>query len=157
VVIGIVANGKYEDMEEPQRPYFYYALSQHYRGGVNVIARTRGDPHQLGEPLAQADPRARPPGPGLRPPSTVGWTLRRWASGSRQDALGLGLLLAVIGLFGAISASARRSSAFASPWASVRGSCFRRFCARRLWSRALESPLDSCWAGRHRASALAIL
>jgi len=98
-------------MEEPQRPYFYYALSQHYQGGVNVIARTRGDPNQWGEPLAQADPhaqadpRARHPGPDLRPPLTVGWRLGSWASGSRQDALGLGLLLAVIGLFGAISYS----------------------------------------------------
>ncbi len=46
VVVGIVADGKYEEMDEPQRPFFYYALGQHYQSGVNIIARTRGDPHQ---------------------------------------------------------------------------------------------------------------
>ena len=54
VVVGVVADGKYEDLDEPARPYFYHALSQHYQSGVNVIIRTKGDPHRWVEPLAQA-------------------------------------------------------------------------------------------------------
>jgi predicted permease len=108
-VVGIVADGKYEDIDEPQRPYFYYALSQHYQAGVNVIARTRGDPHQWVEPLAQVIR-----GLGLltlSPPATFDSWMDLTLLGERVTAgcvavlSGLGLLLAVIGLFGAISYS----------------------------------------------------
>lgn len=40
VVVGIVADGKYEDLQEPPRPFFYSALSQHYQAFTNLIART---------------------------------------------------------------------------------------------------------------------
>ena len=44
VVIGVVGNGKYDDLAEKPQPYMYYALTQHYDSGASVIARTRGDP-----------------------------------------------------------------------------------------------------------------
>ncbi len=139
-------------MEEPQRPYFYYALSQHYQGGVNVIARTSGDPHQWGG-------RSHRPIRALGLPALTSGHLRqldghyaagRAARGRMRWGFAGSVCCLRLSAYSARSlirsASARRSSAFASPWASLRGSCFRRFCARRLWSQALESPLDSCWA-----------
>ncbi len=53
-VVGVAADGKYLDLDEPALPFMYYALSQHYRGGVNVIARTKGDPRIWVEPFATA-------------------------------------------------------------------------------------------------------
>jgi predicted permease len=40
-VIGVVADGKYEDVEEAQRPFMYLALDQHYLPDIVAIARTR--------------------------------------------------------------------------------------------------------------------
>jgi predicted permease len=108
-VVGVAANGKYLDLDEPLQPFLYYALSQHYRGAINVIARTRGDPRQWVEPLARA---LR--GLGLKiliyPETLDSWmslTLlkQRVTAGAVAVLSTLGLLLAVIGLFGAISYS----------------------------------------------------
>jgi putative ABC transport system permease protein len=41
-VVGVVADGKYEDIEEPLQPFMYFALSQHYLADLVVIARTGG-------------------------------------------------------------------------------------------------------------------
>jgi hypothetical protein len=108
-VVGVAADGKYLDLDEPAQPFLYYALSQHYNGAVNVIARTRGDPRLWVEPFAQA---LR--GLGLKimmqPVTLESWlnlTLltERIAAGCVAALSALGLLLAVIGLFGAISYS----------------------------------------------------
>jgi ABC-type antimicrobial peptide transport system permease subunit len=40
-VIGVVSDGKYEDITEPQRPFMYFALAQHYLPDITVIARPR--------------------------------------------------------------------------------------------------------------------
>jgi predicted permease len=108
-VVGVAPNAKYLDLDEPLQPFVYYALSQHYRGGINVIARTKGDPRLWVEPLARA---LR--GLGLKiliqPVTLDNWmtlTLlpQRIAAGCVAILSALGLLLAVIGLFGAISYS----------------------------------------------------
>ena len=105
------ADGKYLDPYESPRPFLYYALSQHYRGGINVIARTKGDPRLWVEPMAQA---LR--GLGLKimiqPVTFQGWmnlTLlaERITAGCVAALSGLGLLLAIVGLFGVISYSVR--------------------------------------------------
>jgi predicted permease len=109
VVVGIVADGKYEDLDEPPRPYFYYAISQHYQAAINVIARTKGDPRLWVEPLARI---TRELGLfSLAPPATFNSWLNLTLLGERIAAAcvaalsGLGLLLAIIGLYGAISYS----------------------------------------------------
>jgi predicted permease len=109
IVVGIVADGKYEDLDEAPRPFFYYAVSQHYQAGINLIARTKGDPRLWIEPLAQ---QLRGLGlVSLAPPTTfdtwMNLTLfaERMTAGCVAVLSGLGLLLAVIGLFGAISYS----------------------------------------------------
>jgi predicted permease len=40
-VIGVVADGKYEDLTESQQPFMYFALAQHYLADITVIARPR--------------------------------------------------------------------------------------------------------------------
>ena len=108
-VVGVVADSKYIDIDEAPRAFLYYALSQHYRGQIDVIGRTKDDPSLWVRPFAQA---LR--GLGLKimiQPAT----LQRWLDltllTQRIAAwivaiLGaLGLLLAIIGLFGAVSYS----------------------------------------------------
>ena len=54
MVVGVVADGKYEDLDEAAQPFFYYPLSQHFQAAVNVKSRGRGsDPHLWVQPLAR--------------------------------------------------------------------------------------------------------
>ncbi len=108
MVIGIVADGKYEDMDEAPKPFLYSALSQHYREGMNVVARTKGDPRlwvgPVTEKLRGMELMA------LNPVTFDGWlnlalVAERATAACVAGLSGLGLLLAVIGLFGAISYS----------------------------------------------------
>ena len=41
-VIGVVPDGKYEDVTEEPLPFMYFTLAQHYLPDITVIARTRG-------------------------------------------------------------------------------------------------------------------
>jgi predicted permease len=106
-VVGMAADGKYLDMDEPPRPFLYYPLSQHYQPGISVIARTRGDPRFWVQPFGQA---LR--GLGLKimvqPVTLHNWMnlallTERIVAGCVSILSGLGLLLAVVGLFGAVS------------------------------------------------------
>jgi predicted permease len=53
-VIGVVADGKYEDITETQLPFMYFALAQHYLHDITVIASPRG----LAAPARDAITRA---------------------------------------------------------------------------------------------------
>jgi len=68
-VIGIVADGKYEDLSEPQLPFMYFALSQHYLHDVTTIARTSAAHPPARDALARAlsdlDPHIALGGVGL--------------------------------------------------------------------------------------------
>jgi predicted permease len=127
-VVGVAADGKYLDLDEPTRPFLYYALSQNYRGGISVIARTKGDPRNSIEPIAQSLRRL-----GLKimlqPVTFQTWMdldlfSERVTAGGVTLLGALGLLLAAIGLFGAISYSVRerkkelgiRTALGALPW-----------------------------------------
>lgn len=108
-VVGVAADGKYVDLDEPAQPFMYYALGQHYAGQINVIGRTKGDPRIWIQPFAQALS-----GLGLKimiePVTLQGWMNlallgERITAGSVAILSALGLLLAIIGLFGAISYS----------------------------------------------------
>ena len=39
-VVGVAANGKYDDLDESPRPFLYYALPQHYRSGIDAGRRS---------------------------------------------------------------------------------------------------------------------
>jgi putative ABC transport system permease protein len=108
-VIGVVADGKYESFDEPARAVLYFALSQHYQESVAVVARTKGDPRLWIGPLNQAVK-----GLGIvipfRPVTFDSWTNftlleERIVAGAVAGLSALGMLLAIVGLFGAISYS----------------------------------------------------
>jgi putative ABC transport system permease protein len=108
-VIGVAADGKYESFDEPARAVLYFALSQHHQESVAVIARTKGDARLWIEPINQAVK-------GLdiflpfRPVTFDTWTNftllgERITAASVAGLSALGMLLAIMGLFGAISYS----------------------------------------------------
>jgi macrolide transport system ATP-binding/permease protein len=108
-VIGVTANGKYGDFDEPELPVIYSALSQHYQAGFSIVARTKGDSRLWIEPLARVVREA-----GLtsafHPLTFQAWSnftllLQRITASVVEGLSALGLLLAVIGLAGAISYS----------------------------------------------------
>ncbi len=109
VVVGVVGNGKYDGLDESPQPYFYYALSQHYHAQLSVIARTRGDPRLWVQPLAHAVERTglgNPFGPmTLQGMENLTLLPERIVAGGMAVLGALGLVLAIAGLFGAISYS----------------------------------------------------
>jgi predicted permease len=109
IVVGVVQDGKYLDLDEAPRPFLYYALSQHYLREIDIVARTKGDPNLLSVPLAQSM-RALDLGLGLNPMTFDAWmnlslATQRITAAAIVGLSALGLLLAIIGLFGAISYS----------------------------------------------------
>ncbi len=108
-IVGIAANSKYDDIDEALKPLMYAPLSQNYIVGVNVVARTRGDPKFWIAAFAKSLH-----GLGLKimvDPVTFDSWMNLDLFGQRMAALGvaifssLGLLLAMIGLLGAVSYS----------------------------------------------------
>jgi hypothetical protein len=106
-VVGVVADGKYGDLDQPTPPFMYFALSQHYQeAAITLIARTHGDPRHWIEPIAQVPRRL-----GLKlffePETLDGWMnlqlflpiviLRCVVALSA-----IALLLAIVGLYGTI-------------------------------------------------------
>ena len=112
-VIGVVADGKYSDLDEAPQPFFYYALRQGYVSDVNVIALTTSDSPALKRAVHDAivslDPR-----------------LDVWAVRTLTDTLdlemtfprlvlegigglaGIALLLTTIGLYGTVLHTVRQ-------------------------------------------------
>jgi macrolide transport system ATP-binding/permease protein len=53
-VVGVVGDGKYIDIDEPARPFMYFALNQRYQSVVYLMGRTQGNPHQWLTPMSAA-------------------------------------------------------------------------------------------------------
>jgi len=108
-IVGVVANGKYDDLDEPIRPYLYHPLAQHFPGVITVIVRTAGDPRQWLQPMVGALNKLDVALP--LPPTTMdSWmTLTLFVPiltlGCVSGISILAMLLATAGLFGAISYS----------------------------------------------------
>jgi predicted permease len=108
-VVGIVPTGRYDSLDEPDQPVVYLPLSQHYHGALNVVALTAGDPGLWIEPMRKTI-GALGAGRGFHP-----MTLNEWMNFGlfEQRAMAVcmailgasGLLLAMLGLFAAISYS----------------------------------------------------
>jgi hypothetical protein len=108
-VIGVVMNGKYNDLDEAPKPFLYFSLTQRDPPYLSIILRTKGDPRLWAELLAKATTSA-----GLVlpvPPFTMDGLLyfqmfvpllTLYSVGGLS---GLGVVLAIFGLFGAISYS----------------------------------------------------
>jgi predicted permease len=108
-IVGVAANTKNDTGEVQPGPFVYLPLSQDYRAGVEVIARTSGDPKLWVAPFRKAMR-----GIGLKvmiePVTFTQWVdfnlfgmrLITWGG---ELLSSLGLLLAMVGLAGAVSYS----------------------------------------------------
>ena len=108
-VVGVAANAKYGEIDEAPRPFLYLPLAQNYSEGVSIIVRTTGDPRAIIEPLDKAMH-----GLGInifaRPATFDDWIgmalfPQRTAAAGVAVLSGLGMALAMIGLFAAVSHS----------------------------------------------------
>jgi hypothetical protein len=108
-IVGVAANTKNDISKEKPGPFVYLPLSQEYRSGIEVIARTSGDPKWWVEPFRKAMR-----GLGLKvmvePVTFAEWVDldlfgMRVITWGGELLSGLGLLLAMVGLAGAISYS----------------------------------------------------
>jgi predicted permease len=54
IVVGVVGDGKYIDIDEPARPFMYFDLNQRYQPIVYLLARTQSNPHQWLQPMSEA-------------------------------------------------------------------------------------------------------
>jgi putative ABC transport system permease protein len=108
-IIGVTADTKYATLDEAIQPFMYYPLAQNYQAGEMLIARTKGDPKLWKEPLARMIR-----GLGVKVPLPP-VTLENWINltlfvpifvlGCVAGLSALGIFLATIGLYGAISYS----------------------------------------------------
>jgi predicted permease len=131
-IVGVAANSKYEDIDEATKPFMYFALRQNYSQEIYVMARTARDPKVF---LPEFRKALR--GLGLRimiePISFDQWIDldlfgQRVAAGGVAILSSLALILAVIGLAGAVSYSVGerkkelgiRVALGASPWQLLR-------------------------------------
>lgn len=114
-VVGIARNSKYRVIEETARRHLYVPASQRYLNRWTVfVEAAAGDPGQLASAV-QAEVRRLDPGMTLEEVQTLDHFFRRGAlfgnriSAQIVSAIGIvGLMLAVIGLYGVIAYSVSR-------------------------------------------------
>jgi hypothetical protein len=107
-VVGIAADVKLQNLDEPTQPLIYFALSQHPSEMLTLMARTAGDPRLFGIAL---DRLVRGVARVPLPPATIGDVMnlslvsQTWIFECVAGLSALALFLAVLGLFGAVSYS----------------------------------------------------
>ncbi|MGD8319020.1 MAG: ABC transporter permease [Gemmatimonadota bacterium] len=112
-VVGVVEDGKYNDLEEPQEPYLYLPFSQKPWGEVMLLTETAGDPNALA-PQVRRIIAALNPDTYQLPQTTLARVLRDATYDRELMALALGvfavlgLVLAVVGLYGVSSHAVSR-------------------------------------------------
>jgi predicted permease len=113
LVVGVVEDGRYNNLEETQEPYLYLPFSQRRWGEVMLLAETEGDPARLA-PSVRGVIRSLSPDTYVLPQSTLGSLLRDSTYTRRLMALALGVLallglvLAAVGLYGVSSHAVSR-------------------------------------------------
>lgn len=113
LIVGVVEDGKYNSLEETQEPYLYLPFTQRPWGEVMVLAETDGEPAALAGQVRGVI-RSLSPDTYLLPQTTLATVLRDATYNRRLMALALGvfsllgLLLAVVGLYGVSSHSVNR-------------------------------------------------
>jgi predicted permease len=114
-VVGVAQDAKYNSLGEEPRPYFYFLWGQRRSGDTTLVLDVRGSEHAAGEQLRSLVRRAAPGTPMLRM-VTVSEHLRAAVYEPRIIALlvsvlgVLGLLLAMVGLYGVIAYLVTRRS-----------------------------------------------
>ena len=112
-VVGVARNGKYGELLEPPSPYFYEPMTQHYRSLHVLQLRTALPPMSLA-PAIEAQARDLDPNLPLFDIQTAdevisgvnGLFLFHAGVAFAGPLGGLGLLLAVVGLYGVVSFTA---------------------------------------------------
>ena len=115
-VVGVAADGKYVMLGESPRSYFYLPLAQHYRSPVTLMVRSAAEPAALVRPVQELLRRMDPELPvfnvrtmdGHIRNSVFGLMPLRMAVAMAAVEGGLGLLLAIVGLYSVVSYSANR-------------------------------------------------
>jgi hypothetical protein len=108
-VVGVAADARYDSIDEAPRSFLYLPLAQNYSQGINVIVRTTGDPRATIEPLNRAV-RALGINIFARPATFDDWiSLTLFPQRAAAACVGvlsvLGMALAMVGLFAAVSYS----------------------------------------------------
>ncbi len=115
-VVGVTRDGKYMMLAEPPRPYFYVPIEQNYRSPVTLLVRSASNPAALSAPvqrvLSEMDPdlpvfNVRTMEHHIRA-SVFGFMPLRVAVAMAAAQGGVGLLLAVIGLYAVVSYTVTR-------------------------------------------------
>ena len=112
-VVGVAANGRYEFIFEPPTMHFYAPLAQHYRAARTLHVRTTGiAPERLGTQVLQCIRRLDPDLPAYDVQTMRqslqggnGFFLPRVGAALAGVLGALGLLLAVVGVYGVIAYS----------------------------------------------------
>ena len=112
-VVGVAANGKYEFIFEPPTLHFYAPLEQHFRTSRTLHVRTAGiPPGQLGAQILQCIRRLDPDLPAYDVQTMMeslqggnGFFLPRVGAALAGVLGALGLLLAVVGVYGVVAYS----------------------------------------------------
>jgi len=107
-IVGIVQDGKYNDLSEEPKPYMFFPLAQDPRGEVTVVAATDGDPGAVANTIRQKIRAVNPEIPvlGVR---TLAEHMKTVTDPQEVTAclvggLGvLGLVMASVGVFGLTS------------------------------------------------------
>ncbi len=107
-VIGVVRNAKYSSLNEPLRPFLYFAAAQQWRAGTNLYVRTTGDPAALAPVIRSTvlaiDPLLPAPDVITMDVATSIVLLPQRVAATVTAVLGiLGLVLSVVGLYGVVA------------------------------------------------------
>lgn len=115
IVVGVVEDGRYNALEEAQEPYFYLPFSQRPWGEVLLLAETDGNPTLLASPVRNII-SSLSPDTYILPQTTLGVLIRDATYNRRILAIALGvfavlgLVLAVVGLYGVSAHAVNRQS-----------------------------------------------
>jgi putative ABC transport system permease protein len=112
-IVGVVRNSDYQFYGEAARPQLFRPFYQ-TNGEVFLELRARGTPNDyreaLGRAAAELNPRATVDVRTLREVTGLEFRIRRLGSGILAMTGGLGLLLAMVGLYGVVSYAVNRST-----------------------------------------------
>ena len=109
-VVGLTRDVKFARLNEDPAPFMYLPLAQHWESDINVLVRTTGEASSLAAPIREAvralDPMLPPPAAvALEESAAIVLLPQRFAVIVTAALGALGLVLAVIGLYGVVSFS----------------------------------------------------
>lgn len=114
-IVGVVKDLKYRSLQEPPQPYMYYSLAESYRQGMALQIKTAGDPHRL---LPQVERKVKDINPSIS--TFIAMSLEEYVGASfysqKLAAIllsilgGIGLLLAVLGVYGVTAYSVNQQT-----------------------------------------------